>query len=83
MNIFCRVFGHKPPVYGAKGWWSPGEEYGYIRAQGIDHIGRMHCTVYAECPRCKTEFKIARTHIPLEIAQAKVQWHSKNETTPP
>lgn len=64
MSILCAVFGHKPPVYAAKGWWSPGEEYGRVKVGAVDGIGRVHAKVVADCARCGTEFCVARIHVP-------------------
>lgn len=64
MSILCKMFGHQPPVYGRKGWWSPGEEYAVVHVQARDGIGREHATVNAECPRCGKEFRLCRIHIP-------------------
>ena len=64
MNLLCAIFGHKPPVYAEKGWWSPGEEYGRVQMETTDGIGRNHAKIYAECPRCAAEFCVARIHVP-------------------
>lgn len=64
MNILCKMFGHKPPVYAKKGWYSPGEEYAKVRGDVVDGIGRHHAEVIGECARCKEEFRLARIHIP-------------------
>ena len=64
MNIICKLFGHKPPVYAKKGWYSPGEQYGYIDKNiVIDGIGRRHAEVYAECARCGKDFMLVRVHL--------------------
>lgn len=64
MNILCMMFGHKPPVYAKKGWYSPGQEYAKVRECGVDGVGRRHGEVTGECARCKKEFRMARIHIP-------------------
>ena len=65
MNILCKLFGHKPPVYGRKGWWSPGEEYAVVdRHPYADGTGRLHASVTAECPRCNQKFRLCRIHLP-------------------
>jgi len=64
MNILCKVFGHKPPVYAAKGLYSPGEEYAKVKIGATDGIGRVHARVVGECARCQEEFTVARIHIP-------------------
>ena len=65
MNIICKLFGHQPPVYGKRGWWSPGEEYAKVGSNiEIDGTGREHATIISECPRCKTKFKLCRIHLP-------------------
>jgi hypothetical protein len=64
MNIFCKLFGHQPPVYAKKGWYSPGEEYGKVVVGATDGIGRVHGHVNAECARCGTVFKVCRIHLP-------------------
>lgn len=66
MNILCKWFGHKPPVYGPKGWWSPGEEYGRLRNLITDGCGRVHAIVTGECARCGEKFDMARVHLPRE-----------------
>jgi hypothetical protein len=73
MNILCKLFGHQPPVYAKKGWWSPGEEYAKVNSNiEIDGIKREHASVYSECPRCHINFKLCRIHLPRK---------DKNETT--
>lgn len=64
MSILCAVFGHQPPVYAEKGWWSPGEEYAKVLEGTTDGIGRRHATVYSTCPRCDKEFLLCRIHVP-------------------
>lgn len=66
MNILCKLFGHKPPVYAKKGWYSPGQEYAKVEPCGIDGIGREHAYITAECARCYINFKLCRIHIPKE-----------------
>lgn len=67
MNILCKIFGHQPPVYAKKGWFSPGEEYARVDSNIIiDGIGRKHAIVTSECPRCKTKFKLCRIHLPRD-----------------
>lgn len=66
MNMLCTLFGHKPPVYAKKGWYSPGEEYGTIRLGVIDGLGTQHAMVEAECARCGQRFIVARVHLPKE-----------------
>ncbi len=65
MNILCKLFGHQPPIYAKKGWYSPGEEYARVERAGVDGCGVEHATVHSECPRCGEVFKLARIHIPL------------------
>lgn len=65
-NLTCKLFGHKPPVYGEKGWWSPGEEYGRVIVGPTDGTGRVHARVEAECARCGEKFIVARIHLPKE-----------------
>lgn len=64
MSILCALFGHQPPVYAKKGWYSPGEEYARVSGDYPDGIGRRHAEVYSECPRCGAEFKLCRIHLP-------------------
>lgn len=67
MNLLCKIFGHKPPIYASKGWWSPGEEYAKVNPNiAIDRTGRKHAKVYAECPRCHSNFRLCRIHLPKE-----------------
>ncbi|XKE45713.1 hypothetical protein LG302_00810 [Halomonas organivorans] len=63
MKLLCKIFGHQPPVYAKKGWWSPGQEYGRLHSGITDGIGREHGHVTAKCARCKEEFKVARVHL--------------------
>lgn len=63
MKLLCKLLGHKPPVYAAKGWWSPGEEYGRLHGGPTDGTGTEHGYVTAKCARCKEEFKVARVHL--------------------
>ena len=66
-NILCKIFGHKPPVYAKKGWYSPGEEYAKVDSNIIvDGIGRRHVAIRSECPRCKEIFKLCMIHLPEE-----------------
>jgi len=62
--FLCTLFGHKPPVYAAKGWYSPGEQYGKVVLGALDGIGRQHACVEAECARCGDTFTVARIHVP-------------------
>lgn len=64
MRLLCSIFGHQPPVYATKGWWSPGEQYGRVVQQGSDGIGREHAHVTAECARCAERFMVVRIHLP-------------------
>lgn len=64
MGLLCSIFGHKPPVYRQKGWWSPGEEYATVILRGVDGIGRQHAEVRGECARCGEQFLICRVHLP-------------------
>jgi hypothetical protein len=67
MSLLCKLFGHKPPVYGKKGWWSPGEEYAKLDSNIIiDGTGRQHAAVYSQCPRCKQHFKLCMIHLPIK-----------------
>lgn len=64
MNFLCSIVGHKPPVYRAKGWYSPGEEYAQLRGFNVDGCGRAHGEVIGECARCEEKFRVARIHLP-------------------
>lgn len=65
MNVLCKIFGHKPPVYAKSGWHSPGEHYVHsIQRCGVDGTGREHAELYSRCPRCCKVFYLARIHIP-------------------
>jgi len=63
-NLLCQQFGHKPPVYAEKGWYSPGEEYGRVIVGRRDGVGRVHAMVEATCARCNEKFIVARIHLP-------------------
>lgn len=63
MKLFCRLFGHQPPVYAKKGWWSPGEEYGRLHGGPVDGIGSEHGHITAKCARCGEQFTVARVHL--------------------
>lgn len=64
MGLLCSIFGHKPPVYRQKGWWSPGEEYAAVILREVDGIGRQHAEVRGDCARCGELFLICRVHLP-------------------
>lgn len=64
MSLLCSLFGHQPPVYAKKGWYSPGEEYATVRMGGTDGIGRVHAVVEGSCARCKKKFNLCRIHVP-------------------
>ncbi|GAA5785673.1 hypothetical protein [Chitiniphilus shinanonensis] len=64
MKLLCRLFGHQPPIYSPKGWWSPGEQYGRIVVGRTDGIGRIHAEVQCRCARCGEKFIAARVHLP-------------------
>jgi hypothetical protein len=64
MKLACHVFGHKPPIYSTKGWYSPGEEYATVILGAVDGCGRQHAIIFADCARCGASFKLARIHIP-------------------
>lgn len=66
MNLLCWMFGHSPPVYARKGWYSPGEQYGRVIEGATDGIGRWHGQVECECARCEKKFIMARIHIPKD-----------------
>jgi hypothetical protein len=69
MNILCKIFGHSPPVYAKKGWFSPGEEYAQAAPgyRATDGIGRVHVIIEGECARCGKRFHLARLHLPKEM----------------
>ncbi len=70
MGILCKIFGHQPPVYAEKSWYSPGEEYGKLHALRADEIGRVHAEVWFECPRCQHNYMAGRVHLPKrEVSQ--------------
>lgn len=71
MNILCKLFGHQPPVYAKKGWYSPGEEYGSVIVNGTDGTGCVHAKVEAKCARCDEKFIVARIHIPTQFTKEK------------
>lgn len=62
--MFCKLFGHKPPVYAEKGWYSPGQEYMKVQLDAVDGSGRQHAVIYADCARCGKRFKVGRIHVP-------------------
>jgi len=68
MAVMCTIFGHKPPVYKEKGWWSPGEEYGRLKHPQRDNLGVFHYQVVGECARCGQQFTVARVHVNKLIA---------------
>lgn len=65
-KLICSIFGHQPPIYATKGWYSPGEEYAKIKSVVVDAINTKHAVVYSECPRCGKEFKLCRLIINLD-----------------
>lgn len=64
MSFLCKIFGHKPPIYAEKGWYSPGEEYAKVEIREKDGLGIIHAVVKSECPRCGEVFKLCRIHLP-------------------
>jgi hypothetical protein len=66
MNLLCRIFGHKPPVYAKTGWWSPGEQYAKVSLDGVDGTGTQHAFVHGVCARCEKKFMVARIHLPRD-----------------
>ncbi len=71
MSLLCKIFGHQPPVYAKKGWYSPGEEYAdEVSRPYPDGIGRLHCFVYSTCPRCKQRFRLCRIHLPPSVKES-------------
>lgn len=73
MKFLCAVFGHKPPVYKEKGWWSPGEEYGRLTEPHSDNVGRVHCCVIGECARCGEKFRVARVHLTTQAVAVQLK----------
>jgi len=69
-KLLCKLFGHQPPIYKKKGWYSPGEEYATYATISPDIMrdgtGRLHAVVWSDCPRCKMTFKLCRIHLPKE-----------------
>ena len=63
MKLICRIFGHQPPVYRQKGWWSPGEQYMRPIVFATDNIGRVHAECRAECARCGNDFRVGFIHL--------------------
>jgi hypothetical protein len=63
MKILCHLVGHQPPVYSTPGWYSPGNEYGWLVPGAVDGIGRQHALVKAKCARCGKDFTVARVHL--------------------
>jgi hypothetical protein len=63
-SLLCILVGHQPPVYAAKGWYSPGEQYGKVRLGAVDGIDRQHAEVICKCARCDEQFTVARIHVP-------------------
>lgn len=72
MNALCKVFGHQPPIYADRGWFSPGEEYAVVKGGYTDGVGRVHAEVISECPRCKEKFKLCRIHIPIPTTTGEI-----------
>ena len=66
MNVLCKIFGHKPPVYAKSGWYSPGQEYGKLKVLNADNTGRVHGIILGDCARCNKEFMMARVHLPKD-----------------
>lgn len=61
MSILCKIFGHKPPCY----WQNIGGDYIKLILEGVDGIGRQHARLKGECPRCKKEYWVGSTHVPI------------------
>lgn len=52
MNLFCKLFGHKP-------WY-----YRTLTPSGHDGIGRHHGLLTARCERCDKKYLEGAVHIP-------------------
>ena len=63
MNVLCNLFGHRAPIYGANKGWGGGE-YCKLSLGTVDGIGRVHCGVHGDCPRCGKTYLVARTYLP-------------------
>ena len=79
-KTLCALFGHQPPVYAAKGWWSPGESYARISNICEDGIKRRHATIKSECPRCGEKFTLCYVHLPSEKSNDSKPHSSKSDT---
>jgi len=57
MNLLCEIFGHKSNerVFS-------GGEYMTAREGTHDGIGRIHYTLYAQCPRCSATYRAGQIH---------------------
>jgi hypothetical protein len=64
--LLCKYFGHKAPIYAANTLHDHDAEYSTLHICERDGQGRIIACVYADCPRCKEEYIVARIHIPTE-----------------
>lgn len=72
MNLLCKIFGHQPPVYAQRGWYSPGEQYMHVKSFAIDGIGKEHASITSECPRCKKNFLVGKIHLPTSESERNI-----------
>lgn len=69
----CKNLGHQFPV-----GWGGGLPYLSQRGGAIDGIDRFHIDLIAACPRCNTEYVIAKTHhktVKQLLPKHKHCWH--------
>lgn len=59
MSILCILFGHK-----SREGDHSGGEYMRVRIGPTDGIGRIHCSLEADCPRCGVKYIAGQIHLP-------------------
>lgn len=66
MNLLCKLFGHKPPQYGAH-LGLGGSEYMDVKIYATDGIGRVHAYLMGRCPRCEQMYDVGKIHVPKDV----------------
>lgn len=68
MNIICRLFGHRPDMYGSQG---------VIANPYHDGVGRSHRDVKARCVSCRELFPVGSVIDPKTSIDTKAVRHDR------
>ncbi len=63
MKLLCKLFGHKPPEYGAHRALG-GSEYMNVYMFTTDGMGTVHANITGCCPRCGQTYTVGKIHVP-------------------